>query len=194
MGCGSGPSCLPGSGHGASSLRATPGAAALSRTGRCSAATRSSCASPRTPWPRVCARATTSGSTPTSPRPTGRGARLRAWRGDRRPAHRRRRQRNRHPRRRGVRGKHGLRTRRKSGIRAGQMDQNVVESMDCVQFVADGTPALPGKPQRPAGTRLSKRAGRPRSQGNPSRRQRPSLPVPASSLMIRSRVGAGPAA
>ena len=62
--------------------------------------------------------------------------------------HRRRRQRNRHPRRRGVRGKHRLRTHRISGIRAGQMDQNGVESMDCVQFVADGTPALPGTTPR----------------------------------------------
>ena len=39
--------------------------------GRCSAPRRSSCASPTTPWPRASGRATTSGSTPTSPRPTG---------------------------------------------------------------------------------------------------------------------------
>ena len=41
-----------------------PGAAAVSRTGRCSAARRSLCASPRMPWPRACGWATTSGSTP----------------------------------------------------------------------------------------------------------------------------------
>ena len=109
--------------------RARPRRRVAEPRGRCSAARRSSWTSRRTPRPRACAWATTSGSIPTSRRSTGASSRWRprTRRGNCRQAprrerpvsepararrvlpraHRRRRQRNRHPGRHGTRGQRG---------------------------------------------------------------------------------------